>query len=87
MNRNSENDITAVMPEKYRRSHNHENYRHSRRNTPPNNVGFDHSAYRRIAPHAVAPIAEIWQQVSSAFILTQNLKGPICWRHPLVKFT
>ena len=24
MNRNSENDITAVMPEKYRRPHNHE---------------------------------------------------------------
>jgi hypothetical protein len=33
------------------------------------------------------PMAVIRQQVGAALVLAQNLKGLICWRHPLVKFT
>ena len=35
-------------------------------NTPPYNVRFDYSAYRR--RHTIAPMAEIRQQVSSAIV-------------------
>ena len=47
---------------------------------------FNHTAYRRITPHAIAPMAVIRQQVGPAVVLAQNLKGPICERRPLVKF-
>ena len=58
----------------------------SRRNTPPYNIRFYHSAYRRVAPHAIAPMAEIRQKVCAALVLAQKLKRPICGRRPLVKF-
>ena len=56
------------------------------RNTPPYNIRFYHSAYRRVAPHAIAPMAEIRQKVCAALVLAQKLKRPICWWRPLVKF-
>jgi hypothetical protein len=57
------------------------------RNTPPYNIRFYHSAYRRVAPHAIAPMAEIRQKVCAALVLAQKLKRPICWWRPLVKFS